>query len=171
MAAYAQVPTTAHLPVASTRKAGMSLDAASMTNDELLAAVKEMEARNPHSLNTRMGIEFTEVAVDRVVGTMPVAGNTQPYGLLHGGASVVLAESLGSIGSALHAGPGRVAVGVDINATHHRAGRAGLVTGVATPISLGNTLCCWEVVISDEDGRRLCTARITCLIREAPPGS
>ena len=77
---------------------------------------------------------------------MPVEGNTQPYGLLHGGASVVLAETLGSIGSALHAGPSRIAVGLDINATHHRAARSGVVTGVATPISLGTTIASYEVV-------------------------
>src|ERR1044072_3400575 len=79
-----------------------------------------------------MGITITELSPQRVVGTMPVKGNTQPFGLLHGGASCVLAESLGSIGSALHAVTyGKVAVGVDINATHHRAVREGVVTGVA----------------------------------------
>ena len=85
------------------------------------------------TLMERMGIVFVEVGPDRLVATMPVEGNTQPYGLLHGGASVVLAETLGSFGSVLHAGPGRVAVGIDINATHHRAARRGVVTGTATP--------------------------------------
>lgn len=122
------------------------------------------------TLIERMGIEFTEVSAQRLVGTMPVAGNTQPYGLLHGGASVVLAESLGSFGAALHGGPGRIAVGVDISATHHRAARSGVVTGVATLIAAGRTLACYEVVVSDEDGRRCCTARITCLLRDAVPG-
>lgn len=116
------------------------------------------------ALNERMGIELTEVSLERVVGTMPVEGNTQPYGLLHGGASVVLAETLGSIGSALHAMPERLSVGVDINATHHRSARSGTVTGVATPIHLGRTSACWEVVVSDEQGRRLCTSRITCAL-------
>ena len=102
---------------------------------------------------------------------MPVAGNTQPYGLLHGGASVVLAESLGSIGAALHAGPDRVAVGLDINATHHRAVREGSVTGVATLISGGSTLVSYEVVVTDQEGRRVCTSRITCLLRDRAPGS
>ena len=147
-----------------------SLSLQTATPDELLAFVRQIEALNPASLNHRMGIEFTEVSADRLVGTMPVDGNTQPYGLLHGGASVVLAESLGSIGSALHAGPDRIVVGVDINATHHRAARGGLVTGVATPISLGRTLCSWEVVISDEGGHRVCTSRITCLVRDQAPG-
>lgn len=138
---------------------------------DVMSLVEQMEALNPNSLNHRMGITVTEASPERVVATMPVEGNTQPYGLLHGGASVVLAESLGSIGSAIHAGPNRIVVGTDINATHHRAARSGLVTGVATPISLGNTLCSWEVVVTDEDGRRVCTSRITCLVREAPPGA
>jgi uncharacterized protein (TIGR00369 family) len=119
-----------------------------------------------------MGIVVKEAAPERIVATMPVNGNTQPYGLLHGGASCVLAESLGSIGSALHAAPyGKVAVGVDINATHHRAVRDGLVTGVATPIYLGRTTTSYEVVITDERDKRVCTARITCQLIQAPPGS
>lgn len=112
----------------------------------------------------RLGIVFTEAGPSRLVATMPVAGNTQLQGMLHGGASVVLAESLGSIGAALHAGPGRLAVGVDINATHHRPARRGLVTGVATPLLLGSTSACYEVAISDAAGERVCSARITCAI-------
>ncbi|WP_066891422.1 PaaI family thioesterase [Carbonactinospora thermoautotrophica] len=115
----------------------------------------------------RMGIEILEASPERLVGRMPVEGNTQPYGLLHGGASCVLAETLGSIGSAMHAGPNRIAVGIEINATHHRSATAGYVTGVATPVHLGRTLATYEVVITDEQGRRLCTSRITCLLRDA----
>jgi len=122
------------------------------------------------ALADRMGIQLVEATADRLVATMPVEGNTQPYGLLHGGASVVLAETLGSIGAMLHAGPGRVAVGLDINATHHRAARTGLVTGVATPVHRGSTVVSYQVEISDEQGRRVCTSRITCLLRDAPPG-
>ena len=119
-----------------------------------------------------MGIVVTEAAPERIVATMPVKGNVQPYGLLHGGASCVLAESLGSIGSALHAAAyGKVAVGVDINATHHRAVRDGLVTGVATPIYLGRTTTSYEVVITDDRDKRVCTARITCQLIQAPPGA
>jgi uncharacterized protein (TIGR00369 family) len=115
-------------------------------------------------LNEAMGIELLEISAERVVGTMPVKGNTQPYGLLHGGASVVLAETLGSVGSALHAQPDRLAVGVDINATHHRAARSGTVTGVATAVHLGRTTATYEVVITDERGKRVCTSRITCAL-------
>jgi uncharacterized protein (TIGR00369 family) len=119
-----------------------------------------------------MGIVIIEAAPDRVVATMPVKGNVQPYGLLHGGASCVLAESLGSIGSALHAATyGKVAVGVDINATHHRAVREGIVTGVATPVYLGRSTTSYEVVITDERDKRVCTARITCQLIQAPPGA
>ncbi|MGW6278157.1 hotdog fold thioesterase [Kribbella sp. NPDC055071] len=118
-----------------------------------------------------MGIVVSEASPERVVATMPVKGNTQPYGLLHGGASCVLAESLGSIGSALHAAThDKVAVGVDINATHHRAVREGTVTGVATPIYLGRTTTSYEIVITDDRDKRVCTARITCQLIQAPPG-
>lgn len=128
-------------------------------------SVEEFLASMPNgALGDKMGIQVVEVTPERIVATMPVEGNTQPYGLLHGGASVVLAESLGSIGSALHAHPDRVAVGIDINATHHRSATSGLVTGVATPVHLGRTSACFEVVISDERGKRVCTARITCAL-------
>ena len=83
----------------------------------------------------------------------------------------MLAETLGSIGAALHAGPGKAVVGLDINASHHRAARSGLVTGTATAISLGRTLACYEVVVTDEEGKRVCTSRITCLVRESAPGA
>src|SRR5579875_1996770 len=130
---------------------------------DLVALFNELSAG---TLSERMGITFVEATPERIVATMPVEGNNQPYGLLHGGASVVLAETLGSVGAALHAGEGRIAVGLDINATHHRGARSGLVTGTATPLSLGRTLASYEVVITDEDGNRLCTSRITCLLRD-----
>jgi 1,4-dihydroxy-2-naphthoyl-CoA hydrolase len=117
------------------------------------------------TLAERMGITFLEATPQRVVATMPVEGNTQLFGMLHGGASAALAESLGSIGAALHAGEDRIAVGVDINATHHRSTRRGVVTGVATPVFLGRSTATYEIVVTDEDGRRLCTSRITCAIQ------
>ena len=123
------------------------------------------------TLPGRMGIKIIEATPQRVVGTMPVAGNAQPYGLLHGGASCVLAETLGSLGSALHAGPDRVTVGIEISATHHRGATAGEVTGVATRVHGGRTMTTYEIVITDERGRRVCTARLSCLLRDAVPGS
>ncbi len=129
--------------------------------------VEEFIGANRGTLAERMGITIVSAAPERVVGTMPVEGNTQPYGLLHGGASCVLAETLGSIGAALHARAlhGGITVGVDINATHHRGARRGIVTGVATPLHLGGTAATYEIVITDEAGERVCTARITCLLR------
>ena len=135
-------------------------DPATFDVDEFIAAMPE----GMGALNAKMGIEITEITAERIVGTMPVKGNTQPYGLLHGGASVVLAESLGSIGSAIAAAPDRIAVGVDISATHHRSATSGTVTGVATPAHLGRSMATWEVVISDERGKRVCTSRITCAL-------
>lgn len=123
------------------------------------------------TLTERMGMEFLEIGAQRTVARMPVAGNTQPYGLLHGGASAALAETVGSVAAALHAGPGRIAVGVDLSATHHRAVREGSVTGVATPLSLGRSVASYEVVVRDEEGARVCTARLTCVLRDRAPGS
>lgn len=134
--------------------------------EELIAFMPEGNGR----LNEKMGVELIEVSAQRVVATMPVEGNTQPFGLLHGGASVVLAETLGSIGSAIHAYPEKIAVGVDINATHHRAATSGTVTGVATAIHLGRTSTAYEIVITDERGKRVCTSRITCALVPAPQG-
>ncbi|MCB8993705.1 MAG: hotdog fold thioesterase [Nocardioidaceae bacterium] len=128
---------------------------------------KLLEMMPMGGLNEKLGVEILEATAERVVGTMPVEGNTQPYGLLHGGASIALAESLGSIGSALHGLPDKLSVGVDINATHHRSARSGIVTGVATAIHLGRSMAAYEVVISDEEGRRLCTSRITCALLDA----
>jgi uncharacterized protein (TIGR00369 family) len=114
------------------------------------------------ALDTKMGLEVLELTPERVVGRMPVEGNTQPMGLWHGGASCVLVETLGSIGAAAHAQPARVAVGVDINATHHRSVRTGWVTGTATALRLGRSVVSYEVVLVDDEDRRVCTARLTC---------
>ncbi|WP_372433099.1 PaaI family thioesterase [Myceligenerans indicum] len=112
----------------------------------------------------KLGIELTEVSPERTAGRMPVEGNTQPVGLLHGGSSAVLAETLASVAAQAHAGPDRQAVGIDLNATHHRGVRSGTVTGVATAIHLGRTTASYEIVITDDRGKRVCTARLTCMI-------
>jgi uncharacterized protein (TIGR00369 family) len=114
------------------------------------------------ALNSKMGFELLTITPERVVGRMPVAGNTQPYGLWHGGASCVLAETLASLGSHMHAQPDRIAVGVDINATHHRSVTAGWVTGTATALHLGRSTASYEILITDDAGKRVCTARMTC---------
>jgi uncharacterized protein (TIGR00369 family) len=126
--------------------------------------LEEIRKRPPSALDKKMGIEIIEASPQRMVGTMPVEGNTQPSGLLHGGANVVLAETLGSVGTHLHAGPNRRIVGIDVNATHHKSATSGKVTAVATAVTLGKTLCCYEVEITNNKGERTCSARITCLI-------
>ena len=117
-------------------------------------------------LGEQLGIRIVEASPERVVGTMPVEGARQPYGLLHGGASAALAETLGSVGAMLHAGPGRYAVGVDLNATHHRSATSGLVTGVATAVFRGRTAATYEVAITDDQGRRITSCRLTCMLRD-----
>jgi len=122
-------------------------------------------------LNEKVGMKLLEVTPERVVGTIPVEGNLQPYGLLHGGANAVLAEALGSTVAALNAGTDRAAMGLELSCTHHRAVRSGLVTGVATPLHVGRGTITAEIVITDDQGRRTCTARLTCVVRDKPPGA
>ena len=130
--------------------------------------LEQLLASGVGELGDTMGIEITEASPGRVVARMPVAGNRQPYGLLHGGASVVLAETLGSMAAALHGGPEKAPVGIEVSATHHRSATSGYVTATASAISLGRTLATYEIVIVDDEGRRTCTARLTCLLRDRP---
>jgi len=139
-----------------------------MTDTDALAHLRHQAAG---TLIERMGIELLEVSAERVVGTMPVEGNTTPFGLLHGGASAALAETLGSYAAAAHAGEGRAAVGIEVNATHHRSARSGLVTGTATALHLGRTTASYEIVVVDSGSRRLATARLTCMLIEDRRGS
>jgi len=117
------------------------------------------------ALSQKMGIEFDVLGADFSVARMPVAGNTQVVGLLHGGAHVVLGESLGSLSAAVHGGPDHIAVGIEINATHSRSIDAGWVTGTCRSISLGRTLCTHEIEITDADGHRLSTVRMTNFLK------
>jgi 1,4-dihydroxy-2-naphthoyl-CoA hydrolase len=121
-------------------------------------------------LAEKMGIEIVSRSLEEVVGRMPVAGNRQPYGLMHGGASGVLAETLGSTLSALHALPERFPVGLELACTHHRAATDGWVTGVARPLHVGRSTSTTEIVLTDDQGRRICTAKLTCLHRDTRPG-
>jgi uncharacterized protein (TIGR00369 family) len=118
------------------------------------------------ALAVKMQIEFLELSAEYSVARMPVEGNTQVLGLLHGGAHVVLAESLGSVSSAIHAGAGRYAVGIEINASHSRSVTSGFVTGTCTSLVLGRTLATHEIVMRDEEGRRLSTVRMTNMLRD-----
>jgi 1,4-dihydroxy-2-naphthoyl-CoA hydrolase len=118
-------------------------------------------------LGDLLGITLISAAPARVVGSMPVAGNTQPFGMLHGGASCVLAESLASIGACLHFGAaddnGGAAVGTELSVSHHRPVAAGLVRGTAIAVHLGRGQASYEIAIEDDDGRRVCSARLTCV--------
>lgn len=122
-------------------------------------------------LDEKMGVRILEQSAERVVATIPVEGNRQSFGLLHGGASVAFAEALGSWAAVIHARSiGKSAVGLDINATHHASVRSGLVTGIATAVRLGRTVTSHEIVVTDDEGRRLCTARITNLLVDDETG-
>jgi 1,4-dihydroxy-2-naphthoyl-CoA hydrolase len=135
-------------------------------NNDTQDALSWVQARGMGALAEKMGIEFLEFSVDRAVARMPVEGNTQPAMLLHGGAYVVLGESLGSMAANLFAGADRLAVGIEINATHTRSATSGFVTAVCTPIHLGRTLTTHEIAVTDDQGRRCSTIRITNLIKE-----
>ncbi len=135
---------------------------------DLVTALNDSSAG---TLMERMGIVLTEAGPGRVSASMPVAGNTQPYGLLHGGASAALAETVGSFAAMLHARPDRIAVGIELSCTHHRAVREGSVHGTATAIHEGGTLASYAITIVDDDGRLVCTARLSCLVRAAAPGA
>lgn len=129
--------------------------------------LSHIAAADRGGLGERMGMEWLETTPQRVVARIPVAGNTQPFGLLHGGASAVLAESAGSVLANLNAGPDRFAVGIELSCTHHRSAREGWVTAVATPLSVGRTLVTTQIAVTDEEGRPVCTARLTCFLRDA----
>jgi 1,4-dihydroxy-2-naphthoyl-CoA hydrolase len=143
--------------------------AESLTGANLSPMTDSEEASTDGSggLISRMGIRIIEVTAERCVATMPVEGNTQPYGLLHGGASAALAETVGSLAAMAHAGEGRIAVGVDLSITHHAGVRSGIVTAEATALHLGRSVATYDVSFSDEDGKRTATARLTCFIRNA----
>ncbi|WP_298254162.1 PaaI family thioesterase [uncultured Arthrobacter sp.] len=116
-----------------------------------------------------MGVRILEQSVDRVVATMPVEGNRQSFGLLHGGASLAVGEAVGSWAAVIHASTlGKTAVGVDVSATHHKGAREGLITITATPLHLGGTVTTHEVLLSNEAGQRICTLRITNLLLDRP---
>ena len=130
---------------------------------ELYARIVET---NGGELTVKMGVEYLELSAEHSVARMPVEGNRQVVGILHGGAHVVLGESLGSISSAIHAGPGRMAMGIEINATHSKSISSGWVTATCDALVLGRTLATHEIVIRDDEGRRLSTVRMTNILRD-----
>lgn len=130
----------------------------------------QLNKSGKETLVSQLGIEFTEVGSDYLVATMPVDSRTiQPMGLLHGGASVALAETLGSVGASLTLDPSKQAcVGLEINANHLRAVRDGLVRGVASPLHLGRSTQVWEIKLFDETEKLCCISRITMAILDRP---
>lgn len=134
---------------------------------ELPENVVQLLNDQPGALNERMGIKFISASREALVATMPVEGNTQPMGILHGGASGVIAETVGSVGSAIHAMQFElIPVGVELSCTHHRSASEGMITATGIPITLGKTLASWEIVLTDDAGRRTCTSRLTCFLKK-----
>lgn len=139
-----------------------------MTEDDVAKsahALEIMQRRGLGDLADRMGIVLKELSAEKAVATMPVSGNTQPLGVLHGGAHAVLGESLGSFAANVHAHPWGYAVGIEINATHHSSATEGIVTGTCTAVKLGRSLTSHEIKVTDEAGKLLSTIRITNFLR------
>lgn len=130
------------------------------------AAAEMMKIRGIGELAEKMGIELLELSAERTVARMPVEGNRQPVGVLHGGAHVVLAESLGSLSANVWAHPNKYAVGIEVNASHSRSAAEGYVTATCTAVNLGKSLTVHEIAIVDEQGRRLSTVRITNFLKD-----
>lgn len=157
-------PTDASGPAAATLEGHPSVHPDAVLSD---AARDLLGRRGLGALAEKMGFVILEMSAERAVGRMPVEGNTQPAGILHGGAHVVLAESLGSMAANVHAGAHRTAVGIELSASHSRSAPTGWVTATATAIHLGRTLATHDVVLTDDEGRRLSTVRITNFITDA----
>jgi 1,4-dihydroxy-2-naphthoyl-CoA hydrolase len=117
------------------------------------------------ALIERLGIRILQISPDRCRGTMPVEGNTQLFGVLHGGASAALAETVGSLAAMAHAGDDRIAVGVDLSITHHAAVESGLITAEAVALHLGRSVATYDIALFDDSGRRNASARLTCYLR------
>ncbi len=115
-------------------------------------------------LDAKLGIEIVDYDPDRLVATMPVAGNEQPFGLLHGGATCALMETIGSWAAQLAAGPERQAVGIELNASYVRSPRSGTVTAVCTPVRRGRSLATFLIEVTADDGRVTASGRLTCML-------
>lgn len=118
----------------------------------------------------RLGLEWVDIGLSRVVARMPVEGNTQPYGILHGGATAALCETIGSIGTAVAIGIDKRPVGIQVSVNHLRAVHEGHVTGTGVPVHLGKTVAVWDIRVEDDEGRLVAVGRLTLAIRETVPG-
>jgi 1,4-dihydroxy-2-naphthoyl-CoA hydrolase len=132
--------------------------------------IDAITAMSKGNMAEHLGIEVTDVGEDFIKGTMPVDHRTQQYmGIVHGGASVALAETLGSIAANLSCKPGYHCVGLDINANHIRAGKPPLLTGIATPLHIGNTTMVWDIKIYDSREKLVCISRLTMAVLKSDP--
>jgi uncharacterized protein (TIGR00369 family) len=129
--------------------------------------VPGFSAEETGALAPKLGIEFLEISADRAVARIPVEGNTQPYGVLHGGATAALCETVASFGTALASGSGKLVMGIELNVNHIRAVRDGSVTATGTPLHMGRTTAVWDMKVHDDDGRLVAVARLTLAIRDA----
>jgi 1,4-dihydroxy-2-naphthoyl-CoA hydrolase len=132
------------------------------THDQMTALGGTLDG----TLIQRVGIEILEAEPDRVVARMPVEGNRQPFGLLHGGATGTLCETVGSIGASLAAAPDRTAVGIELNVNHLRAVTQGHITATGTPLHSGRSVAVWDVRVQDDDDRLIAVGRLTLAVRE-----
>jgi uncharacterized protein (TIGR00369 family) len=114
----------------------------------------------------RLGLEWIELSRDRLAARIPVEGNTQPYGVLHGGATAALCETIGSVGAALRAEPGSIVLGIELNVNHLRAVRTGHVTATGTPLHQGRSTAVWNMDVRDDEGRLVAVSRLTLAVRE-----
>jgi uncharacterized protein (TIGR00369 family) len=117
-------------------------------------------------LPEKLGIEYLELSAERVVARMPVAGNVQPYGILHGGATAALCETVASVGTALQVPAEKRVTGIELNINHLRAVREGSVTATGAPVHMGRTTAVWDMRVHDDEGRLIAVSRLTLVIRE-----
>jgi uncharacterized protein (TIGR00369 family) len=122
------------------------------------------------ALAPKLGMEFLELGPERVVARMPVAGNTQPYGLLHGGATAALCETVASLGTAINVGPDKKVMGIELNINHIRAARDGFVTATGVALHMGKTIAVWDMHVTDDEGRLIAVGRLTVVIRHSDRG-
>jgi uncharacterized protein (TIGR00369 family) len=135
------------------------------------AANRMIEQGEAGTMIRWLGLEYLELAPDRVVARIPVESNTQPYGILHGGATGALCETIGSVGTAMAVGVDKIVTGIELNVNHLRAVREGHVTATGTPLHVGRTTAVWDMRIHDDDGRLVAVGRLTLVVREPAPAS
>ncbi|HEX9376893.1 MAG TPA: PaaI family thioesterase [Actinomycetota bacterium] len=161
----------------SSQPAGIAIDSAGggganpppagVTAEQAVALANEARG----GLVEKLGIEFVEIGREWIRARMPVEGNTQPYGILHGGATASLCETVASMGTAFLVGFEKLSVGIDLSITHVRSARQGWVTVTARPLRIGNTIAHWDMQVHDDQGRLVAVSRLTLAVRTPAPSS